>query len=187
MKRRFPRPGAGFIVLAVGTFLVVGFLVWGFSTPLLDRVWKIMTRMEQAEFAGLEPQEVEDLERAIERYPELGRDILGQRQVRIVEPSAQRWSVLGRQHLLVSEGWRGAQILELQIDLSPDALPLEVHLRGPDLDETVEVEESGVVEIPVDLAASDGPILLRVHLDPAPDADAGRGLRFDARVPEVSQ
>jgi len=187
MRARFPRPGAGFIILAISLVLVVCFMVWGFSTPLLDRVWEIMVRMEQADFAGLEPGEVEDLEAAIEHYPDLGREILGRRPVRVLEPAVQRWSVLEHQHLLVSETWRGEQLLELQVELSPDDLPLVVQLRGLGFEETVEVEAPGLVEIPVELAPGDGPGMLRVALDPAPGAESGRGLRFVGRIPEVSE
>ncbi|MFH1532845.1 MAG: hypothetical protein ABIK09_19145 [Pseudomonadota bacterium] len=187
MSRRIPRPGAGFLVITVGWILVVAFLAWGLSTPLLDRVWRLTERMQAAAFRGLTGDEVADLEEAVGAHPDLGREILGRRVVRIVEPAPERWSALGRQHLLVSEGWRGDRILEVQTDLPPDALPLELHLTGPGVDETVEIEALGVIGIPVQLPTTAGPILLRVRLDPAPPASCpGRGLHFDGRVPEVT-
>lgn len=185
MSRRFPRPGAGFVVFTVGWILVIGFLIWGFSTPLLDRIWQINERMQRADFAGLEDSEVADLEAGIARYPELGREILGRRELRIVEPTSQRWSALGRQHLLISENWRGEQVIEVETDLSPDALPMELSLEGCGVHEVLEIEGSGLVQIPVQLLPGDGPALLRVRMDPSPGKQ-GRGVRFEARVPEVA-
>jgi len=188
MSRRIPRPGAGFVILAAGWILVIGFLVWGLSTPLLDRIWQLTERMQSADFAGLEDDEVEDIEEAIAVYPDLGREILGRRVVRIVEPAQQRWSALGRQHLLVSEAWRGDRVIEIRTDLAADALPLDLRLEGPGVDETIEIEVPGLIDLPVNLPISDGPILLRVRLDPAPPAaGSGRGIHFDGRVPEVTQ
>lgn len=186
MSRRLPRPGAGFLILAMGWIFVVGFLGWGFSRPLLDRVWELTTRMQHADFDGLTDSEVEDLEAGIARYPALGRDVLGRRPVRIMEPASQRWCPLARQHLLVSEDWRGPQVLEVSVDLVPEALPVELHLQGPGLEETLDLEAPGTVEVPVDLPAGAGPILIRVRLEPAPAAAAGPGIRFDGRVPEVT-
>ena len=94
MSRRVSLPGAGFLVLAVGWSFVLGFLVWGLSTPLLDRVWQLTERMQQADFNGLDDDEVRDLEDAVAAHPELGRDILGRRMIRVVEPTTQRWSSL---------------------------------------------------------------------------------------------
>ncbi len=185
MSRRFSRPGAGFVVLTGGLILVLGFLVWGLSTPLLDRVWELGVRMQHADFEGLEDREVEDLEEAVARYPDLGREILGQRRIRVVEPTTQRWCALGRQHLLVSEDWRGDQVLEVQTDLVPEALPLDLHLEGPGVNEVLEIEVQGLRSIPVQLPPGDGPSLIRVRLDPAPAAGSGRGIRFIGRQPEV--
>lgn len=186
MSRRIPRPGAGFFVLAAGWILVLSFLTWGLSTPLLDRVWELTTRMQHVDFDGLSDRESEDLEAAIARYPALGRDILGNRTVRIVEPTSQRWNALARQHLLIAEDWRGPQTLEVSVELVPEALPVELRLKGPGLDEALEIEAPGTVEVPVDLPAGATPLVIRVRLEPPPGTAAGRGIRFDGRLPEVT-
>ena len=186
MKRRFYLPGAGFVVLVAGWVLVFGFLGWGFSTPLLDRVWQINQRMEHADFQGLEEDEVADLEEAIARHPDLGRQILGDRLVRLVEPSIKRWCALPEQHLMFSKDWAENQVLVIHADFAPEAFPMELHLVGAGLDNTVEIVAPGPAVIPLSFAEREGPVLVRARLSAELADGPWRGLRFSARPQEVS-
>ena len=186
MSRRFYLPGAGFVVLVAGWILVFGFLGWGFSTPLLDRIWQINQRMEHADFQGLKDDEVADLEAAITRYPDLGREILGNRLVRIVEPSIKRWCALPAQHLVFSEDWVENQVLVIDVDFAPETFPMELRLVGAGLDNTIEFVAPGPAVIPLSFAERDGPVLVRTRLSVEVADGPWRGLRFFARPQEVA-
>ncbi len=187
MSRRFYLPGAGFVVLVVGWILVIGFLLWGVSTPLLDRVWQMNQRMEHEGFQGLENDEVEDLEEAIARHPDLGRQILGNRLVRLVEPSIKRWCALSKQHLVFSEDWAENQVLVIDADFAPEVFPVELHLVGAGLDNTIELVAPGPAVIPLSFAEGEGPVLVRALLSAEMTDGPWRGLKFTARPQEVDQ
>lgn len=186
MSRRLHLPGAGFVILVVGWILVIGFLGWGFSTPLLDRVWQLNQRMEHADFQGLEDDEAADLEEAITRHPDLGREILGNRLVRIVEPSIKRWCALAKQHLVFSEDWVKNQVLVIDVDFAPEMFPLELRLVGAGLDNTIEFVAPGPAVIPLSFAERGGPVLVRARLGAEVADGPWRGLKFSARPQGVT-
>jgi len=184
MKPGFSPPGAGFVILVIAWGLVIGFLWWGASSPLLDRVWRMTQRMQHADFRGLTDEEAADLEEALRRHPDLGREILGARAARIVEPATRRWCSLPLQHLVVSEEWSD-QVLVVETDLVPDALPVELRLDGPGVAALLEIEEPGEVTVPLAPSTGSGPVMVKVRLFPAPDPSAGSGIRFSTRPGEV--
>ncbi|MBM4372007.1 MAG: hypothetical protein FJ098_10165, partial [Deltaproteobacteria bacterium] len=164
MSPRFPPPGAGFLLVVAGILGAAGFLGWGFSTPLLDRVWSLLQRTEIAGFQGLTDREADHLEAALARHPSLAQELLGNRAARIVEPSEERWCALARQHLVVSSGWRGKDRLRISLEVGEEALPVSVRIRGPGLDEELGFEEVGAQELSLPLEGHGAPALLRVSL-----------------------
>ncbi len=96
------RPSAGFLLVVFSYSVLVAILVWGFSTPELDRVWLITQQMHRRSFAGLSANDVQTLRTALLHYPTLPRAFIGQSAIGFVEPTSDGWMSLPRPYVVAS-------------------------------------------------------------------------------------
>lgn len=136
-------PSLGFAILVSSYGLLAAFLAWGFATPELDRTWRVLQRLREADFVGLEPDEVETLSAALRRHPALSEALAERSPVGWIEPSLDGYTSSPVSHVLV----RPTPGASLRIDVTcrgdSSAFPVTVELQGEGLDRTLRFDQPG--------------------------------------------
>jgi len=86
-ERRFAPsklPSIGFVLVALVHLGLVGFLVWGFEQPPLDRVWELGHALKLGKLETLTPRDKNLLRATLERHPGLAESLLTQGKVGII-------------------------------------------------------------------------------------------------------
>jgi hypothetical protein len=130
-------PSLGFAILVTSYGLLAAFLSWGFATPELDRVWRILQRMPEPDFTALRPSELSTLSAALQRHPGLAAALAARSPVGFVEPSPDGCTRTSVSHLLI-QPTRGTSLrIGVSSQGDANAFPLTVALRGPGIDRTL--------------------------------------------------
>jgi hypothetical protein len=175
--RQWPSLGFGMLVASYG--LLAAFLAWGFTTPELDRAWRVIQHTREPDFAGLRASELQTLSAALRRHPGLARALAERSPAGFVEPSPDGCSCLPVSHLVLQP--TPGQSLRVQLASRGDraAFPLTVRLRGADLDRTLRFDAPAQMDFVLAPNQPPAPALLTVTRHTAGDPTA---LRCPVRV-----
>ena len=141
--KRQPRPSAGFWLI-VGSYTLLGtFLAWGFSEPRLDKAQRVLDRMQEPGFAGLDSDEISTLKSTLSRHPEFANTLIGRSPVGHVEPTQSGWTSLRTSHLLIRPSASGPIRITTACRGDPEVYPVSVVFNAPGLDKRVRFERPG--------------------------------------------
>jgi hypothetical protein len=157
MSRVPLRPSAGFLLVAFSYTLLVVTLAWGFSTPELDRVWRIMQSMQRRDFTEIAPKDVQILKTALQHYPALPRAFIGRAPIGFVEPTRAGWMSHPRPHLLTSTHSQHKLALNVECRAPANAFPVSVVLERESARQEIRFSTSGLQHVDLPLASPSKP------------------------------
>jgi hypothetical protein len=156
-------PSVGFVAVCLIYGLLAAFLLWGLSTPDLDRVWKLDLKLRTGNLTALDDGDRRLLERALTRYPGLAPALLEGEDIDILSEQDRGWIGTPTAVLLRSADPAAHRSILMDIQTPADFMPFSVLFRGRNWDKALEVEKRGPVEISVP-EASGTPEIVTVEL-----------------------
>jgi hypothetical protein len=166
MNRRFARrwPSLGFGVLVASYGLLAAFLAWGFSTPELDRVWRILQPTGESGFTRLGPSQLQTLSAALRRHPKLAGALTERSPVGFVEPSPGGCTRMPVSHLVLQPA--PGQSLRIDVVSRGDsgAFPLTVSLGGAGVARALHFDAPGRQDFVLPRGRPQAPALLTLTL-----------------------
>jgi hypothetical protein len=133
-------PSVGFVAIVVIHLAAVVFLVWGFMTPRLDRVWQLHHELKIGDIAKLKSDDQVLLEGALRDYPTLAKALISRGDIGVVSANRNGW-IETPFVTLIRTGDAKTQELLLNIETSPEHLPFRIEFEGPNWKQDVEITE----------------------------------------------
>lgn len=133
-------PSVGFVAIVVIHVAAAAFLVWGFATPRLDRVWQLHHELKIGDVAKLKGDDQELLEGALRDYPTLAKALISRGDIGVISANRNGW-IETPFVTLVRTGDAKTQELLLNIETSPEHLPYRIEFEGPNWRQDVEITE----------------------------------------------
>ena len=161
--RRSRLPTLGFLAVCLTFLAQLGFFVWGFSRPDLDRVWQLRHELKLGTSSTLSEADRELLERSMARHAQLGRALLGGEEIGVISARTwQGWLEVPYALLIRTPQARDCRRLIADVHTAPDLLPYQLLIRGPDWERVVDVPSTGplTLELPPSGPVAD---LISVH------------------------
>lgn len=142
-------PSFGFVLFVLIHVVAVGFLVWGFSTPRLDRIWTLHHQLKIGDVSKLNDEDQTLLESTIVDHPTLARALISRGDVGVISANRDGW-IETPFVTLVRTGDSKTHELWLNVETSPEHLPFKVELESKTWKHVVEVTERKeyVVQLP---------------------------------------
>jgi len=164
-------PSPGFVAILVVYAAAASFFVWALHTPPLQRVWEIHHLLKIGELDQLDKADHRLLERAMDDYPKLARDLLDGHAIGIVSAHLDGWIAAPDATLIRTADSASVRELEIDVQAPVDALPIEILVRGAGFEERREATAHGIVTVPLP-APGDEPEIVEVSLR-ANESDGG--------------
>jgi len=157
---------------------LVVFLVWGFRTPPLHRVWELHHELKIGSYGKLREEDHALLSAAIARHGDLARELLSDGEnIGLVSANASGWLETPDATILRStQAGSGCEML-LDVKIPEDALPLGIEISGRNWERKLDIAQQGAMRLA--LPDLDGPaeiITLKVTSKDARDEVATLGL-----------
>lgn len=125
---KFPSLGLVLVVLVhVG---LVGFLVWGFAQPPLDRVWELSHALKIGKFGTLTAPDRDLLRATLARHPRLTESLLSQGEVGIISANNRGWLETPDATLLVSANAPAPCTMRVTTRSAERAFPVNLEISG---------------------------------------------------------
>jgi hypothetical protein len=142
-------PSIGFVAIVVIHLAAAVFMVWGFATPRLDRVWQLHHELKIGDIAKLKNDDQVLLEGALHDYPTLAKALISRGDIGVVSANRNGW-IETPFVTLVRTGDAKTRELLVNIETSPEHLPFRIEFAGPNWKQDVEITERKEyhVEIP---------------------------------------
>lgn len=122
-------PSLGFIVICLTYALTVGFFVWGFMTPDLDRVWTIHHELKIGMMKKLRGDDREILQESMQRHPNLARALLRGQPIGIISENSLGWIATPTVTILRTPQSKNNLRLDLEVQTPDDLIPFSISLR----------------------------------------------------------
>lgn len=172
---RRKRPSIGFVAV-VATYLAAGgFVLWGLSTPPLDRVWVLHHELKIGLRGAPSADDTRLLRAALRRHRGLAHALLpdGEGDIGLLSKHADGWLATPEATLLRAAGARQRE-LRIEIGTPLDLLPFTIEVEGDRFEQRLTAREHGVLTLMLP-AAKDHAELFIVRL-------RGKKLRSDPSV-----
>jgi hypothetical protein len=129
------RPGAGFVFLLAAALMVMAFFAWGFSTPRLDRIWRMSIALRVGQKKPLSSAELHQFQQALCDHPRLAEDFLEGKKLAII--SANRGGLIenGEAYLVRAAGDASGVSVEVPTGGKKER---RIAIRGRTTDEEIE-------------------------------------------------
>lgn len=137
-------PSVGFCALIVVHVGLVAFLLWGFATPPLERVWELHHTLKIGKLGRLEPRDVELLRTAMANHPQLAESLLGEGQLGLVSAHSRGWLETPEATVLRSARAPDQCSMQVEARMPTDAFPVTVDAEGRGWRARVTLKEPGV-------------------------------------------
>ncbi|MBN1611337.1 MAG: hypothetical protein JW940_32185 [Polyangiaceae bacterium] len=170
-------PSFGFGILVASYGLLAAVLTWGFTTPELDRAWRVIQRTREPDFTGLRRSELQTLSAALQRHPGLAGALAQRSPVGFLEPSPDDCTAMPLSHLLVQPAPADSLRIDVAAHGDSSAFPLTVSLRGGGIDRTLRFEHPVQSSFVLSPGHPRVPILLTVTLATADATPPRRSVR----------
>lgn len=143
------RPSIGFVLFVLIHVAAVGFLVWGFSTPRLDRIWTLHHQLKIGDVSKLDNEAQTLLEGTLIDHPTLARALISRGDIGVISANRNGWIETPFVTLVRTGDSKTTELL-LNIETSPEHLPFKVELESKTWKHVVEVTERKeyVVQLP---------------------------------------
>jgi hypothetical protein len=133
-------PSIGFVLFVLIHVVAVGFLVWGFSTPRLDRVWTLHHQLKIGDVSKLDQKDHALLEGSLADHPTLARALISRGDIGVISANRDGWIETPFVTLVRTGDSKTTELL-LNVETSPEHLPFKVELEGKTWKHVVEVTE----------------------------------------------
>ena len=180
------RPSAGFLLLVVSCLLLVSTLVWGLSTPELERVWLIMQGMQRSGFRSLMAEDVKRLEVALTHYPTLPRAFIGRASVGFIEPTHEGWISLAQPHIIRSGLSTNKITLDIECRAAASSYPITIALEKNVGRRELRFDADGRQSLELQLAQPAAPEIIPVTITSASGSREKDGARIKLSAPGLS-
>jgi len=177
------RPSAGFLLLVVSCSLLIATLVWGLSTPELERVWLIMQGMQRSGFRSLMAEDVKRLEVALTHYPTLPRAFIGRASVGFIEPTHEGWINLAQPHIIRSGLSANKITLDIECQAAASSYPITIALENNAGRRELRFTANGHQSLELQLAQPAAPEIIPVTITSAPGSREKDGARIKLSAP----
>ena len=125
-------PSLGFIVVCLTYVFTLGFFIWGFSTPELDRVWTVHHELKIGKMKKLKGTDRNILQVSMQRHPNLARALLRGEQIGIISENSLGWIATPTVTILRTEKSKNYLQLVLDVQTPDDLIPFSIDLRIAD-------------------------------------------------------
>ncbi len=124
------RPSVGFVGVCLSYALVAAFVLWGFSTPDLDRVWTLHHLLKTGQQWELDRGDRELLGRAMARHPELGRDLIDRAEIGIISAHDEQWIATPTVTIVRTAESERFRVIKVDVQTPQDLLPIAIIAKG---------------------------------------------------------
>lgn len=183
MSRVPLRPSVGFVFVALSYTLLAATLAWGFSTPELDRVWRIMQSMQRLDFVEITSKDVQILKTALQHYPALPRAFIGRAPIGFVEPTRAGWMTHSRSHVITSAQPQHKLALNVECRAPANAFPVNVVFERDGVRQEIQFSTSGRQHVDLPLASPTKPEWIPVTIKSSAGSPGGESpqIRLDVQ------
>ena len=186
MKASSLRPSAGFLLLVVSCLLLIATLVWGLSTPELERVWLITQGMQRSGFRSLAAEDVKRLQVALAHYPTLPRAFIGRASVGFIEPTHEGWINLAQSHIIRSGLPANKITLDIECQAAASSYPITIALEKNAGRRELRFDADGRQSLELQLEQPAAPEIIRVTIKSASGNQEKGGVRIKVSAPGLS-
>lgn len=122
-------PSVGFVLVVLVHCAAAAFLVWGFSTPRLDRVWTLHHELKIGDVSKLKDDDRVLLESALADYPSLAKALISRGDIGVVSAHRDGWIETPIVTLARTADSKTSELL-LDVETSPEHLPFKVEFES---------------------------------------------------------
>jgi hypothetical protein len=140
-------PSLGLVVVVLVHAGFVGFLVWGFTQPPLDRVWELSQALKVGKFGTLAQRDRDLLLTTLARHPGLTESLLSEREVGIISANTRGWLETRDASVLVSAQARPPCSMRVATRPAPPAFPVSFEVSGSGWRRALVVRDAGGAEM----------------------------------------
>lgn len=140
-------PSLGLVAVVLVHAGLVGFLVWGFREPPLDRVWELSHELHVGKLGTLADRDRDLLLATLARHQRLTEALLSDREVGIVSAHTRGWLETPNASVLVSAKARPPCSMRVSIRAGSQAFPLKVEVSGTGWRRELVVPDAGGAEL----------------------------------------
>lgn len=133
-------PSAGFVLIVLVHCAAAALLIWGFSTPRLDRVWTLHHQLKIGDVSKLKDDERQLLERTLVDHSTLAKALISRGDIGVISANRDGWIETPFVTLVRTGDARTREIL-LNVETSPEHLPFKVEFEGKGWQRVLEVDE----------------------------------------------
>lgn len=133
-------PSIGFVAIVVIHIAAAVFLIWGFATPRLDRVWQLHHELKIGDVAKLKSDDQTLLEGALRDYPTLAKALISRGDIGVISANRDGWIETPFITLVRTGDAKTGELL-LNIETSPEHLPFRIEFEGANWSQDVEITE----------------------------------------------
>lgn len=137
-------PSLGFVGLIAVYTAVTLFFAWGFSTPDLDRVWRLHHELKIGKEMSTKDHRI--VEAAMSRHPQLADALLVEGRIGIVSAHDDGWIETPTATIVRTAASKSDRVM-LDVQTPPDLLPYTIHLSASGYERALRVEKHGSYEI----------------------------------------
>lgn len=139
-------PSAGFLAVCATYLAVIAFLIWGLSTPPLDRVWRLHHELKVGMRGAPSKPDRGRVRDALRRHPALAGALLAEGETGLLSAHRDGWLETTEATVLRTAN-AGAQRMRIEIGTPLDLLPFAIDVEGEGWDERLKAEAHGVLEL----------------------------------------
>lgn len=133
-------PSLGFVAIVLVHCAAAAFLAWGFTTPRLDRVWRLHHELKIGDATKLKDDDKAVLEDALRDYPTLAKALISRGDIGVVSANRDGW-IETPFVTMVRTGDAKTRELLLNVETSPEHLPFKVEFEGANWSSELEITE----------------------------------------------
>jgi len=146
VPQRRKHPSAGFLAVCGTYLLAFGFLLWGLSTPTLDRVWTLHHELKVGRRGAPKDGDLAGMRAALARYPSLASALLPEGEIGLISANREGW--LETPEVTILRTAKATErLLRIEVGTPLDLLPFAIELDGKSLHQRLRAKEHGVLEL----------------------------------------
>jgi hypothetical protein len=146
IPERRKHPSAGFFAVCATYFGVAAFLLWGLSTPTLDRAWRLHHELKLGLRGAPKQDDLGRLRDALERYPSLAGALLPEGEIGLISAEREGWLETPEATILRTAEAK-PRLMRIEVGTPIDLLPFAIDVEGEGFERRVHAKDHGVLEV----------------------------------------